>query len=159
MKTIDKKTFRNQRGAAMFVVMITVAALLTAGLLTVHVGEAETKSIDYVASERRALFCAESGIADSRVIVGANYEMWDTLLDSDASNDPAWYPIRGYLDGDHHSAGDPFDYEVTIEDNDDESPSPNLPTTDNDLRVFIVARCLKYRNQSGQGASNTGNAN
>ena len=58
-------------------------------------------------------------------------------------------------------------------------PLTNDPVADNDLKVFIVSRCLKYpehprtvmelieytaaghayRNQAGQGASNTGNSN
>jgi hypothetical protein len=169
----------NQRGAAMFVVMITVGALLTAGLLTVHVGESETKSIDYVASSRRALFCAEAGVAAAREAIGGAFATWDTMLDTDTGNNPSWYPIRGYLDNASHGPSEPYDFEVTITDNEDESPATDDPRRDSDLRVFVVSRCLKYpetprvvselieyeatgtvyRNQSGQGASNTGNAN
>ena len=164
----------------MFVVMIVITALITAGMIAIYVGAAETRSSDYVASSRRALFCAEAGIASSRAVVGANYASWGTVLDADSGNDPTWYPIRGWLDDGVHASTDVPDYEVTIRDNDDElPPMVNNLARDNDLHVFVVSRCLKYpdmpravselieyqgggnvyRNMAGQGASNTGNNN
>jgi len=110
-------------------------------------------------------------------VVTTNYNTWGLVLDTNASNDPSWYPITGYLvDG----ATGPFDYQVTIRDNDDEiAPTANDSTKDTDLQVYVTSTCLKYpdtprsvtelvqysgggysyRNQSGQGAGNTGNAN
>jgi hypothetical protein len=166
-----------QRGAAMMVVMVVMAALMTAGGLAIYVSNSETRSTGYVSSSRQALFCAEAGLAQARAVVTANYASWNAVLDADASNDPTWYPIRGYLeDG---ATGD-FDYEVEIRDNDDEvAPAVNDPAKDSDLQVYVSSTCLKYpdtprtvteltlysgggytyRNQSGQGAGNTGNAN
>jgi hypothetical protein len=166
-----------QRGAAMLVVMIVMAALMTAGGLAIYVSSSETRSTGYVSANRQAMFCAEAGLAAARATVTANYQSWDLAIDGDDGNDPAWYPIRGYLvDG---GVGD-FDYEVTIRDNDDEqAPAANDPSKDSDLQVYMTSACLKYpdspktvteliqyqgggytyRNQSGQGAGNTGNAN
>lgn len=167
----------NQRGAAMMVVMIVMAALMTAGGLAIYVSSSETKSTGYVATSRQALFCAEAGLAASRSVITANYASWGLALDGDDGNNPGWYPVQGYLSD--TGTGDP-DYEVTIRDNDDEhSPAINDPTKDSDLQVYVQATCLKfpdtprtvieliqyqgggyvYRDQSGQGGGNTGNAN
>ena len=166
-----------QRGAAMMVVMIVMAALMTAGGVAIYVSTSETRSTGYVASSRQALFCAEAGLAAARSTVTANYASWGAVLDATVGNDPAWYPIEGYLDD--TGSGDP-DYIVTIRDNDDEkAPAANDPANDTDLQVYVQATCLKfpeiprsvtelveyqgggyvYRNQAGQGAGNSGNAN
>ena len=166
-----------ERGAAMMVVMIVMAALMTAGGLAIYVSTSETRSTGYVSSSRQALFCAEAGLASARSIVTANYTSWGLALDANDTNDPAWYPIRGYLSD--TGTGD-YDYEVRIRDNDDEhSPAANDPATDIDLQVYVESTCLKYpetprtvtelieyqgggyvyRNQAGQGAGNSGNAN
>lgn len=167
-----------ERGAAMMVVMVVMAALMTAGGLAIYVSTSETKSTGYVSSNRQALFCAEAGLAAARSVVTANYATWNAVLDADAGNDPTWYPIRGQLT-DEDPTGE-SDYEVTIRDNDDEvAPAANDPAKDADLQVYVTSSCLKYpdtprtvtelvlyhgggysyRNQSGQGTSNTGNAN
>ena len=167
-----------QHGAAMLVVMIVMAALMTAGGLAIYVSTSETRSTSYVASNRQALFCAEAGLAAARSVVMGNYAQWGAVLDADGTNDPAWYPIQGYLSDE--ATGGEFDYEVTVRDNDDElAPAVNNPAQDSDLQVYVSSTCLKYpdtprtvtelvqyqgggytyRNQSGQGAGNTGNAN
>jgi hypothetical protein len=167
----------SERGAAMLVVMIVMAALMTAGGLAIYVSSSETRSTGYVASSRQALFCAEAGLAQARSVVTQNYSTWGLVLDTNTGNDPTWYPIDGYLTDD--GTGD-FDYEVTIRDNDDElAPTANDATKDIDFQVYVTSTCLKYpesprsvtelvryegggysyRNQSGQGAGNTGNAN
>jgi hypothetical protein len=166
-----------ERGSAMVVVMVILVALLGAGAVAIYVQVADTRSTGMIRSARDALYCAEAGLATARPLVGQNFADWPILLDDDPDNDDGagWYPVEGDLDGD----GD-IDYEVRIMDNDDESPpQPNDTTRDNDLRVFIVSKCVKfpdtprevlelvlyqgggtlYRNQAGQGSSNTGNAN
>jgi hypothetical protein len=166
-----------QRGAAMMVVLITMAALMTAGGLAIYVSSSETRSTGYVATSRQALYCAEAGLAAARDTITGNYASWGDALDDDEANDPDWYPITGRLDDD--PTGDP-DYEVVIRDNDDEhSPNANDPTKDSDLQVYVESTCLKYpdaprvvteliqytgggyvyKNQSGQGGGNTGNSN
>ena len=167
----------SEHGAAMLVVMVVMAALMTAGGIAIYMSTSETRSTGYVASGRQALFCAEAGLAQARAVVTANYATWGAVLDTNTGNDPSWYPIEGHVtDG---ATGDP-DYEVTIRDNDDEiAPAVNDPTKDSDLQVYVTSTCLEYpdtprsiteliryqgggysyRNQSGQGAGNTGNAN
>lgn len=166
-----------RRGAALMSTIIILTGLLAAASMTAYLVTAETRSTAYTTMARRSLFCAEAGLAVARPIAAANYATWTQALDADPSNDPPWYPITGHVE---LAALGPVDFEVTLRDNDDELPPlDNDPARDNDLRVFIVARCTKYpehprtvmelieysaaghtyRNQAGQGGFNTGNAN
>ncbi|RMH40618.1 MAG: hypothetical protein D6689_13245 [Deltaproteobacteria bacterium] len=166
---------RGQRGSAMVVVLILLVALLGAGGVAIYVQLADTRSTGLIRQARDALSCAEAGLAEGRVWAGQNYGLWAAILDGDPSNDPSNYPLRGDIDGDGND-----DWEVQLMDNDDEMPpAANDTTRDNDLRVFVVARCIRYpttprevielvryegggaiyRNQSGQGSGNTNNAN
>jgi hypothetical protein len=166
-----------ERGVAMFIVMIVVVGLTTVALLGIYLTLGETKATSYGVDADAALYCAEAGLAKARPIIGANYGSWAAILDTDPSNDPSWYPITGDLDVPPDGKND---FVVTIKDDDDEPPgTPNDPTVDNDLSVYIVSTCTRYadtprqvtelihykgggtsyRNQSGQGAGNTGNTN
>ena len=163
-----------ERGAAMLIALLVVSSLMTVGVLAIALTLGETKSTGYSADAKAALYCAEAGLAKARPIVGSNYSDWNTIL---GGGSVAWYPITGDLDvpGDNVN-----DFTVTIRDNDDEPVgTANDPTHDNDMRVFIVSTCTRYpetprqvteliyytgggnsyRDQSGQGAGNTGNAN
>lgn len=164
-----------ERGSIMLVVALILIALLAGGGIALYVQVSSTKSTSYLVSSRGALYCAEAGLAAGRRVIGQNVEKWPQLLDADDANNPDWYPITGDLDNDGTA-----DYEVTIRDNDDElPPDTNNPLADNDLAVFVVSRCTRYpetprevfelvmfstggggyRDQAGQGAGNTGNAN
>jgi len=168
---------RRERGVAVFVVLIAVIALSVVGMLAAYLTVAETKSTSYEVDANAALYCAEAGLAKARPLIGSNYASWAAMLDTDPTNDPSWYPITGDLDVPPDGVDD---FVVTIKDNDDEPPgAPDDPTHDNDMRVFIVSKCTRYpetprevteliyykgggnayRNQAGQGAGNTGNAN
>lgn len=167
----------HRRGATIVSTMIILTGLMVVASTTALLLNAESRSTGYTAMARRSLYCAEAGLVTARAIAAANYATWPQALDADPGNDPPWYPIRGHLE--QAATGAP-DFEVTLRDNDDELPPlTNDPVADNDLKVFIVSRCLKYpehprtvmelveytaaghayRNQAGQGASNTGNAN
>jgi len=166
-----------QRGAALMTSIIVLSGLLVAAGASVYLLTAETKSTSFTAASRRSLFCAEAGLAAARNIVARNHGGWNAALDTNGSNDPAWYPITGYLDA---NGSGPPDFTVTLKDNDDELPPlDNEPNRDNDLRVFIVSRCDRYpehprtvmelveyssaghtyRHQGGQGGNNSGNTN
>lgn len=168
---------RAQRGAALMTSLIVLSGLLVAAGASVYLLTAETRSTSYTTMARRSLFCAEAGLAVARPIVAGNHGGWNLALDSNTANDPAWYPITGHLEANQTGAPD---FVVTLRDNDDELPPlDNEPFRDNDLRIFIVSRCARYpehprtvmelveyssaghayRNQGGQGAGNTGNAN
>ncbi len=164
-----------QRGAAMLLVATLLVALLAGGGVALYVQLQSTKGAGLVKATRSSLYCAEAGLAAARGFIALNYLTWPQALDNDPSNDPAWYPVRGDMNGDLID-----DYEVTIRDNDDEvPPTPADPTRDNDRQVFAVSRCISnadvsrqvvellvvagagqpYRNQGGGGAFNTGNQN
>ena len=166
---------RAQRGSTMVVVLVLLVALLAAGAIALRMQLSNTKASGIVRATKSSLYCAEAGLAAARPRIGGAYALWSDMLDADPSNDPAWYPVLGDLDGDGTN-----DYRVTIRDNDDEAaPAPNKPHEDNDLRIFLVSQCTRasesdrqvleliaydgggtvYRNQAGQGAGNTGNIN
>jgi hypothetical protein len=163
---------RKERGAALTVTLIIVVALLTAGALAFYLQMGDTNSARYVTQSRGALFCAEAGLSGARDYVSDNSMEWPAMLDPDA-DDPDGYPVEGDLDGDGAN-----DWHVEIRDNDDEYPT-NDPNVDTDGTIFMVATCLdypdtprevlemisfsgggtNYRNQSGQGAGGSNNAN
>jgi hypothetical protein len=176
VETPGSRTRRDpERGGALIVVMIILTSLIAGTAIALYVQLNETKGSGLVRQGRDATYCAEAGLAAARGLIAEHQEQWNAMLDGNAANDPAWYPIVGDVDGDGG-----LDYQVIIRDNDDEAPpTPLDPRTDNDLVVFVVSRCTKwnevpreimemvfhdgagagYRNQSGQGAANTGNAN
>lgn len=166
---------RSERGSAMIIVMVILVALLGAGAVAIHLQVSDTKATGLIKAGRDSLYCAEAGLNYARPIVGEFFATWPEVLDGDDANNPDWYPIEADLDDDGE-----LDFRVTLEDNDDERPpAVNDRTKDRDLRVFVVSECLKfpdtprkvlelvsyrgggtyYRNQAGQGSSNTGNIN
>ncbi len=168
---------QRQRGSVMLLVLIILIALLAGAAVVLNLQMSSSKQVGLVSQSRASLFCAEAGLSQAKTIMGANYALWNDILDSDSSNDPTWYPIRGDIDDPPDGIAD---YEVTVRDNDDEqAPAANDTTRDNDMKIFIVSKCIKYaesprevlelvvynianqvyRNQSGQGSGNTGNAN
>lgn len=177
MSTRDPSQSRRPRnpesGAAFILVVTLLAALLAGGAVVVLLTSTQTRA---AGESRRALdatYCAEAGLMQTREILGAIPDEWDTLLGG-ASSSPTIpvYPITGDLDGDGED-----DYRVTIRDNDDDDPLDG--TIDNDQRVFIVSTCIKYDevsrevielistnstqgdtyDQAGQGADGSGNIN
>ena len=164
------RTRNSQSGMAMVLVITVLAALLAVGAIGLSLQLGSTKSAGLVKDSRSALYCAEAGIAAARNILTANRSIWNDLLDGDPSNDPAWYPITGDIDNDGIA-----DYSVTVRDDGDDTD----PTTDDNDTIIVISVCTKYtdapssvmevismqgqghsyRNQSGQGSGNTGNAN
>lgn len=166
---------RGERGAALAVTLILVSALLAGGALAMYLQLADTRSAAYVNESRASLYCAEAGLVGARDYVSLNVASWPSMLDGDPGNDPDGYPVEGDLDGDGT-----MDWHVEIRDNDDELPPiENNTQLDIDATIFMVSSCLKYpdtprevlemisfsgggtnyRNQSGQGAGGTNNAN
>ena len=163
----------SQRGAALALTMILISALLAGGALALYLQVSDVRSAQYVTEKRAALYCAEAGLVGARGYVVANSGSWTLMLNGDTLDDPEGYPVEGDLDDD----GD-ADWRVVIKDNDDEHPSDN-PASDSDGTVFMISTCLtypdtprevmqlvrvsagqhRYRNQRGQGAGNTSNAN
>jgi hypothetical protein len=163
-----------ERGSAMLLIATLLIALLAGGGVALYLQLQGTKGAGMVKAARSSLYCAEAGLNAARGVIALNYLSWPLALDTDKTNDPDWYPVRGDLDEDTVD-----DFEVTIKDNDDEVPPLNDPARDNDRQVFAISRCLKsnqgsrqvkellmvagaghvYGSQSGGGAFNSGNQN
>jgi hypothetical protein len=144
------KKRQRERGSAMVVTLILITALLAGGGVLVSLQMTSTKSSDLTRTNMSAIFCAEAGLAAARPIVAQNYGAWKTNLcatyrtNPSACTEPAWLSTAINAWGTHDIDGDgKADFELYIHDNDDELPTTNL-SVDNDLRVFVVARCIKY---------------
>jgi hypothetical protein len=131
----------SERGSAMLVAMILMAALLAGATVLVSLQLSSNRSTELTKTGITALYCAEAGLTATRATIAVNQANWAAALA--AGTEPAWvaHPtINHDLDGD----GD-GDYTVTLEDNHDEIP----PTADNQLadidgRIYIVSKCTAY---------------
>jgi hypothetical protein len=174
----------SESGMAMILVITIMATLLAVGAVGLSLQLNDTKTTRLVKSHRASLFCAESGLAAARNILTSNRSAWNDMLDdlqtgTDVNNnDPAFYKngttigITGDIDV---PADGEDDYVVTIRDDGDDT---DFATDSNDT-IIVESTCTKfsnapatvievismegqgnaYRNQSGQGPGNTGNAN
>jgi hypothetical protein len=157
----------------MVVVLTILAALFVGGAYALYLQIQDTRAAGYVSRERQALYCAEAGLVATRQFVAANQPLWGDMLNPNVA-DPAGYPVQGDLTGDGQ-----IDFIGTIEDNLDEPPDAHDPFTDNDLRLYVISRCVQfpdsprevrelvefapiggyYRSQAGHGPGGTGNTN
>ncbi len=142
-------TKRNsQRGSAMLVTMIVISSLLAGAAVLVSMQLASNRSSDLTRTGLAATYCAEAGLDAARSVVAANFSNWAASLAACGAGpypcaEPAW--LSSALGTQNLSGGAGSDYWVYIKDNDDELPPlPNNPQIDNDLRVFVVSRCIKY---------------
>jgi len=127
----------SQKGSAMLVVMIILAALMAGAATLTSVTASASRSATTTNMMKASLACAESGLVAARAHVKANWASWNTALA--AGTEPAFLSsVSRDLDGDSVA-----DFAVTLEDNVDETGT-NDPTKDNDLTVFVVSRCTKY---------------
>jgi hypothetical protein len=146
MTMIHRSSSRpGQRGSAMLVTLIIVAALLAGGSVLVSMQLSSNRGADVTRTSTTSLYCAEAGLTAARSVVVANYIQWAAALAVSATGnhtEPTWLSsgIPSHdLDGDSVA-----DFTVWIEDNDDEGAGTNDRATDSDLRIFVVSRCLKY---------------
>ncbi len=142
-----------QRGSAMLITLVLVAAMLGGAAVLAGIQLASTRSSDLTRLGTQSTYCAEAGLAIARPYVLANYTAWAAALTlsgplvtagtvPDATSWPnALITVAGRdLDGDGVA-----DFYVYIKDNDDELGAvPNNRAQDNDLKIFIVSRCTKY---------------
>lgn len=136
-----------ERGSAMLVTLILIAALLAGAAVLVSMQVSSTRSSEVTRSGTSSLYCAEVGLAAARPVVAANYATWRaggavnfTLPNAPTPTEPTWLSTGiGVHDANGDNAGP--DYIVYLVDNDDESGVQDY-YTDNDLRVYIVSRCL-----------------
>ena len=138
----------SQRGSAMLVTMIIIAALLAGGGVLAKVQLSGTRSTGLHRTSIDAQYCAEAGLAAARPVVAASYAQWGTALAASGAatpdtSEPAWL-AAGI--GSHDLDGDGVaDFTVYIKDDVDElPPADDDPTRDQNLRVYIVATCLRH---------------
>ena len=134
-------TGRNsQRGSAMLVTLILISALTGGAAVLVSTQLSSSRSTDLMRTGMLATDCAEAGLSAARAIVVANYAQWASSLGS--STEPSWLASATNHDLDGDGA---VDFALTLKDNDDElAPAANDLLRDNDLRIFVVSRCIKY---------------
>lgn len=131
---------QQERGSAMLVTMVILAALLAGAAVLVSLQLGASRSTDMTRSGISALYCAEAGLSAARSTVAANYGQWNASLGQ--TTEPTWLTnaFSHDVDGDGVS-----DFTITLKDNDDEqSPLANDATHDNDLQVFVVSTCTKF---------------
>jgi hypothetical protein len=128
---------RRDRGLALVLVLSVMSVLLLAGAIATSVILSGLRVSAQDTATKRALFCAEAGLAAGRAFFGANYPQWSAYLACNLSGGCTGYPLVGYADT---AGAGRLRYEVRILDNIDEAGAPD-PRHDNDLTVFIEARC------------------
>ncbi len=146
---------KNQRGSAMLITLILIAAMLGGAAVLAGIQLASTRSSDLTRIGTQSTYCAEAGLAIARPIVLNNYPAWAAAIAaSGASLNAGTVPVEsaflatGITAAQHDIDGDGIaDFYVYLKDNDDEFTIPNDRTVDADLKVFIVSRCIKYPDQ------------
>jgi hypothetical protein len=127
----------------MLVTLIVVSALLAGAVVVATMQVSSTRSSDVTRTGTAALYCAEAGLSAARPVVANNYPSWAGSLytGTGTPTEPAW--LAAGIGSHDLSGGSGSDFMVYLKDNDDEIGSNN-GSSDNDLRIFIVSRCLKY---------------
>ena len=128
----------SQRGSAMLVTLVIVAALLAGGTVLVSMQMSSNRATEVTSSGTSALYCAEAGLAAARPLMANNYNNWNANLGTDL--EPSFLSsISHDIDGDSVN-----DFVITIKDNDDELLAANDPNVDQDLQIFVTSTCIKY---------------
>lgn len=129
---------RRQRGVALVLVLSVMSVLLLAGMIGVGLLLASLRTTTQDVSSKRALSCAEAGLAVGKSYFAANYNLWDSYLACNlaANCSSSSYPLTGYSDAVNGRGG----YSVRIIDNLDETGTQD-PAHDNDLTVIVESRC------------------
>ncbi len=122
---------RNRRGVTMLMVMMVMATLLLGGVVGVGMQLANLRSSGLSLANKRAYYCAESGLAAGRDFFRLNAAKWNEYLRTN-------YILTGRA-----SNTDPgLIYIVGISDNVDEfPPAVNDPLVDRDQTVLLRAQC------------------
>ena len=127
-----------ERGSAMLVAMILMAALLAGAAVLVSLQLSSNRGTEMTRTGISALYCAEAGLTASRQTIAINQSDWGTYLGSSA--EPSWLStVEHDLDGDNAD-----DFTIRLVDNFDEQSGSDAPAADLDGRIYIVSRCIKY---------------
>ncbi|HEY5923417.1 MAG TPA: hypothetical protein VIV11_17175 [Kofleriaceae bacterium] len=134
-------TRNSQRGSAMLVAMILMAALLAGAAVLVSLQISSNRSTEMTKTGITALYCAEAGLTATRASIAVNQSEWGDYLG--AGTEPTWLAVINHdIDP---TLGGASDFTITLVDNDDEiPPTPDAPTVDSDGKIFIVSRCTMF---------------
>src|ERR1044071_9447894 len=77
-----------ERGSAMLVTMIIIAALFAGGVVLVSMQLASNKSSEVGRTGMTALYCAEAGLSAARPVVAANQSNWATAIAASGASTP-----------------------------------------------------------------------
>ena len=121
---------REAGGAVIFVLMITAVALFIASV-SVSASLRSRRASSRTLHATQAFYCAETGMARARDVVGSNTGDWNDVLAGSPGTWPAWYPVSGICP-------DNYSFVATMRDNVDEMPpTPNNPQADADQSVIV----------------------
>lgn len=134
-----------ERGSAMLVTLILIAALLAGVAVLVSLQLTTSKSTELTRVGLQSLHCAESGLAASHGDVALNRSVVLTHLTANsysAATPAQWQVIPSFITTAHRDVdGDGVtDVDIWIIDNED----VNDYTQDSDSRVWLISRCTKY---------------
>lgn len=139
-----------QRGSAMLVTMIIIAALLAGAAVLASMQVNANRSTEITRNGLAALYCAEAGLTLGKKHVVMGYGAWSTALTANCADGVCETLVEPtFLDTTQFShdvdGGTPsVDFRVYIRDNDDEAAGPQDYRVDTDDTVFVVSRCLKF---------------
>ncbi|HEY5949395.1 MAG TPA: hypothetical protein VIV40_28065 [Kofleriaceae bacterium] len=132
----------SQRGSAMLVAMILMAALLAGAAVLVSLQLSSNRGTEMTRTGISALYCAEAGLTASRSVIAANQALWGAALV--AGGQPTWLDAPA-VNHDVDGLGSTNDFTIKLEDNYDEiPPTPQDQTVDSDGKIWVVSRCNMY---------------
>lgn len=131
---------RSARGVAVLMVVGVMAVMMLIGAVGVTLFMGGLKVTTQDVQAKRALFCAEAGLAAGKAFFGQNFTLWDRYLSCNLDGGCAAldYPLVRYAD----PQAQRLRFSVQILDNLDEPDTQN-PRHDNDLTVLVVSRCTE----------------
>lgn len=142
---------KSQRGSAMLVTMVIVAALLAGAAVLSSMQVNANRSTELTRNGLASLYCAEHGLTAARQYVVSGYGFWTSALaancaDSDCASlvEPAFLSATAFSHDVDGVTPTTNDFAIYIRDNDDETTGPQLYNVDTDDTIFIVSRCTKY---------------
>lgn len=170
---------RGDEGSALAFVLIIAAALLFVAAIGMHVGLGGRRSATQGKEGKEAFWCAEKGLEQGRVIVGANFRNAGELATILSGGTTSWYDASTGVIVTDNTCTNQYTFRVTIRDDIDEiPPAADTPTSDSNMRVFVESEALRsgiaqakisvllgtpagmmgdYIKQSREGAGKTGN--
>jgi len=131
----------SERGSAMLVAMILMAALLAGAAVLVSLQLSSNRSTELTKTGINALYCAEAGLTATKATVAINQPDWATYLGT--GNQPSWLDSPA-INHDIPGIGDTDDFTVTLEDNFDETSGSDADDVDTDGKIYVVSRCTAF---------------